>query len=111
MLEKRSREFATYLLIGLKKKHLSRLYMKENLLIGTAALLLGIGLGTLLQQIIMTVFYSVFSEDYHLRIQMNGWCLSGYEPVLCIPCLICHGKTCGWGRIFILSRFRQEEKH
>ena len=75
MLEKRSREFATYLLIGLKKKELSRLYMKENLLIGTAALLLGIGLGTLLQQIIMTVFYSVFSEDYHLRIQMNGWCL------------------------------------
>ena len=75
MLEKRSREFATYLLIGLKKKELSRLYMKENLLIGTAALLLGIGLGTLLQQIIMTVFYSVFSEDYHLRIQMNSWCL------------------------------------
>ena len=75
MLEKRSREFATYLLIGLKKKQLSRLYMKENLLIGTVALLLGIGLGTLLQQIIMTVFYSVFSEDYHLRIQINGWCL------------------------------------
>ena len=58
MLEKRSREFATYLLIGLKKKELSRLYMKENLLIGTVALILGIGLGTLLQQIIMTVFYS-----------------------------------------------------
>ena len=75
MLEKRSREFATYLLIGLKKKELSCLYMKENLLIGTVALILGIGLGTLLQQIIMTVFYSIFSEDYHLRIQMNGWCL------------------------------------
>lgn len=75
MLEKRSREFATYLLIGLKKKELSRLYMKENLLIGTVALIVGIGLGTLLQQIIMTVFYSIFSEDYHLRIQMNGWCL------------------------------------
>ena len=75
MLQKRSREFATYLLIGLKKKELSRLYMKENLLIGLAALLLGIGAGTFLQQIIMTVFYSVFSEDYQLHIQMNGWCL------------------------------------
>ena len=61
MLEKRSREFATYLLIGLKKKELSKLYMKENLLIGTVALLLGMVLGTLVQQIIMTVFYSVFS--------------------------------------------------
>jgi len=75
MLQKRSREFATYLLIGLKKKELSRLYMKENLLIGLAALLLGIGVGAFLQQIIMTVFYSVFSEDYQLHIQMNGWCL------------------------------------
>ena len=75
MLEKRSREFATYLLIGLKKRELSRLYMKENLLIGTVALLLGMALGTLVQQIIMTVFYSVFSEDYKLHIQMDNWCL------------------------------------
>lgn len=75
MLRKRSREFALYLLIGLKKKELSRLYLKENLLIGTAALVFGIAAGTLLQQIIMTVFYSVFSEDYPLHIQMSGWCL------------------------------------
>ncbi len=75
MLEKRSREFAAYLLVGLKKKELSRLYMKENLLVGTAALFLGLGAGMLLQQIIMTVFYSVFSEDYKLHLQMDGWCL------------------------------------
>lgn len=75
MLEKRSREFAAYLLIGLKKKELSRLYMKENLLIGTVAFFIGMGVGTLLQQIIMTVFYSVFSEDYKMHIQMNGWCV------------------------------------
>lgn len=75
MLEKRSREFAAYLLIGLKKKQLSHLYMKENLLIGTIAFVIGMGVGTLLQQIIMTVFYSVFSEDYKLHIQMNDWCV------------------------------------
>lgn len=75
MLEKRSREFASYLLIGIKKRKLSGIYMKENLLIGTAAFFLGIGAGTLLQQIIMTVFYSVFSETYELHIQMNGWCI------------------------------------
>lgn len=75
MLEKRSREFATYLLIGLKRKQLSRLYMKENLLIGTAALALGMTAGTLLQQILMTVFYSVFSQEYQLHVQINGWCL------------------------------------
>ncbi len=75
MLEKRSKEFATYLLIGLKKKELSRLYMKENLLVGTVALLLGAALGILVQQIIMTVFFSVFNEDYKLQIQIDGWCV------------------------------------
>lgn len=75
MLEKRSREFATYLLIGMKKKAVARLYTKENLLIGILALAAGIVVGVFLQQIIMTVFYSVFNEDYRLHIQMNGWCL------------------------------------
>lgn len=75
MLEKRSREFAAYLLIGLKKKELSRLYMTENLLIGTAAFILGMAVGILLQQVIMTVFFAVFSEEYNLHIEMNLWCL------------------------------------
>ena len=75
MLEKRSREFATYLLIGLKRKALSHLYMKENFLIGTAAFLVGMGLGAFLQQIIMTLFYSVFNEEYRLHIEFNRWCL------------------------------------
>ncbi len=75
MLEKRSREFATYILIGLKKKELSRLYMTENLLIGTAAFILGMAVGILLQQVIMTVFFAVFSEEYNLHIEMNLWCL------------------------------------
>ena len=35
MLEKRSREFGIYLLIGMKKKQVSRLYMRENVLLGT----------------------------------------------------------------------------
>ncbi len=75
MLEKRSREFATYLLIGLKKKELSRLYMKENILVGTVALVAGVAVGLLLQQVIMTVFYSVFNETYQLNVQISGWCL------------------------------------
>ena len=37
ILEKRSREFGIYLLIGMKKKEISRLYMRESLLLGAAA--------------------------------------------------------------------------
>lgn len=75
MLEKRSREFATYLLLGLKKKEISGLYMKENLLVGATAFLLGLGFGIFLQQIIMTLFYRVFEMEYRMRVEIDGWCM------------------------------------
>ena len=37
MLEKRSQEFGIYLLLGMKKKKIASLYMRENLLMGTGA--------------------------------------------------------------------------
>lgn len=73
MLEKRSKEFGTYLLLGMDKKQISRLYMKENILMGAISFLLGIGVGMFLQQILMTIFYRVFGMDYPLHVQLNGW--------------------------------------
>lgn len=75
MLEKRSREFGTYLLLGMSKKQVSRVYLRENLLMGGMAFGLGILAGIFLQQILMTVFYRIFSQDYQLHIQFGGWCL------------------------------------
>ena len=51
MLTKRSRELGTYILIGLEPKQVTRLFMMENLLIGTAAFVLGTILGSFLFQI------------------------------------------------------------
>ena len=50
ILEKRSREFGIYLLVGVKKKEIARLYFTENLLLGAGAFLVGMGLGLLFQQ-------------------------------------------------------------
>lgn len=47
VLEKRSREFGIYLLVGVKKKEIARLYFTENLLLGAGAFLVGMGLGLL----------------------------------------------------------------
>ena len=58
MLEKRSTEFGIYLLLGMKKKDIARLYMRENMLLGGAAHLAGLSLGVLLQQVLMAVMYS-----------------------------------------------------
>lgn len=75
MLEKRSREFGTYLLLGMKKRSVGRLYRRENLLLGLFAFCMGSLFGLLLQQILMTVFYRVFSEDYRLHLQISAGCL------------------------------------
>ena len=75
MLEKRSREFGIYLLIGMKKKQVSRLYMRENVLLGIGAFVLGLGLGMLLQQILMVVLYSVVQLEKRPHLEFNRYCL------------------------------------
>lgn len=75
MLNKRSREFGTYLLLGIKKKELSRLYMCENIIMGTGAFLAGMALGILLQQLIMAVLYTMLQDNYHLKLEFNRWCI------------------------------------
>ena len=75
MLEKRSREFGTYLLLGLKKKEISRLYMRENMLMGAGAFGAGLLFGVLLQQILMAVLYTMIQTDYEVHLEFNGWCI------------------------------------
>ncbi|MCI8647088.1 MAG: FtsX-like permease family protein [Firmicutes bacterium] len=75
ILQKRSREFSIYLLVGMKKREIARLYIRENLLLGAGAFGAGMGLGALLQQILLSVFYSMVQMDYHLRLEFNSYCV------------------------------------
>lgn len=71
ILEKRSREFGIYLLIGFKKKEIAKLYIRENLILGAGAFAAGLVFGILLQQILMSVFYAMVQMDYHLHLEFN----------------------------------------
>lgn len=71
MLEKRSGEFGIYLLLGMKKRTISRLYMQENLLLGGVSFLAGILLGILLQQVLMTVMFAMVRMEYRLHISFH----------------------------------------
>lgn len=71
MLEKRSREFGIYLLLGMKKKTISRLYMRENLLLGGVAFFLGLLAGILLQQVLMAVMYAMLQQEYRLHVSFH----------------------------------------
>lgn len=81
MLEKRSTEFGIYLLLGMKKKTVSRLYIRENILLGCASFLLGCLLGILLQQLLLTVMFSMVKMEYHLHISFSRGTLQ--TTVLC----------------------------
>ncbi len=96
MLEKRSKEFGTYLLLGMKRKEISHLYMKENLIMGTIGFMIGSVAGMFLQQIIMTIFYSVFNIEYKVKIDVQG---------LSVLMTIC----CYFG-CYILALFRNKRK-
>lgn len=71
MLERRSTEFGIYLLLGMKKKTVSRLYIRENILLGCASFLLGCLLGVLLQQFLLTILFSMVRMEYHLYISFS----------------------------------------
>lgn len=71
MLEKRSREFGTYLILGMENKDVSKLFFYENIIFGVVALFLGCFIGSFVFQglvIIVTVF---FGEEYRLNTEFN----------------------------------------
>ncbi len=73
MLEKRSSEFGIYLLLGMKKKMISRIYMRENILLGGISFLIGILFGILLRQVLLAVMFSMIRVEYRIHISFNKW--------------------------------------
>lgn len=64
MLAKRSREFATYSLLGVEKRQVATLFVRENLAVGAAALLGGLLVGALLYQALRAVIMWLFGTPY-----------------------------------------------
>lgn len=71
MLEKRSMEFGIYLLLGMKKKTVSTLYVRENLLLGGGSFLLGCVLGVLMQQLLLSIMFAMVRMEFHLHISIS----------------------------------------
>ncbi len=65
MMKRRSREFGTYLLLGIERKRIANLFFIENLIIGTVALLLGLLMGNLLYQGLRAILLRLYEIPYH----------------------------------------------
>ncbi len=114
ILEKRSREFGIYLLIGMKKNEISRLYMRESLLLGMGAFAGGLALGMLLQQVLMTILYSMIMMEYQIRLDWNPGCLlttgACYGGCYLIALLRCQRKFKKMNIHALMNSQRQNEK-
>lgn len=68
MLEKRSKEFGTYQILGIEKKDISNMFTLENIIIGILAFAIGIIGGMFLYQVMTSIIMNLFSQPYEIKI-------------------------------------------
>lgn len=71
MLEKRSKEFGTYQILGIEKKNIANMFTLENLIIGLLAFIIGIFIGTFLYQILTSIIMNLFNQPYKIKIEFS----------------------------------------
>ncbi len=71
MFTRRSREFGTYVLIGVESRQIARMFFMENLVAGGCAFFLGVILGNLLFQVLRAIVLSMFGIPYHFSISFS----------------------------------------
>jgi putative ABC transport system permease protein len=71
MLEKRSKEFGIYLILGLEKKSISKLFILENIVLGTIAFLFSLLIGIILSQIMMALILNIFKMPYVIEFYVS----------------------------------------
>ncbi len=114
ILEKRSREFGIYLLLGMEKRQIARLYMRESVLLGAGAFLAGLVFGVLVQQILMSILYSMVLSDFRINIEFSRGCLimtaSCYAGCYLLALLRCKRKLKKMNIHGLMNAERQNEE-
>ncbi len=72
MFSKRSKEFGTYMLLGIKKKKISKMFLLENIILGFIALILAIPLGFVFSQFISLFIVKVLELPQAIFIEFNA---------------------------------------
>ena len=71
MFEKRSREFGTYMILGIKKREISKIFTLENIILGFLSLLISIPIGYLFSLIMSFVIMNIFELPELVKISFN----------------------------------------
>lgn len=68
MLRKRSQELSTYMILGIDKKQITKMFWMENGMIGLAAFIVGSALGTLIANLLEAIIVNMFGSHYSLSL-------------------------------------------
>ena len=75
MLEKRSREFGTYLILGMENRDISKMFFYENIIFGVIALVFACFIGSFVFQGLVIIVTAFFGEEYHLQADFNVYAM------------------------------------
>ena len=76
MFQKRSKEFGTYHLLGIKKKDISKMFTIENIVLGFVALLISIPIGYMISILMSSIIMNIFELPELIKIDF------GKTPIL-----------------------------
>ena len=71
MFSKRSREFGTYMILGLKKKQITRMFTLENIILGLISLVVAMPLGYFFSILLSAIIMNFFELPHLVKITLN----------------------------------------
>ena len=71
MFQKRSKEFGTYLILGIEKKDISKMFILENIVLGFISFLLSLILGFILSIFMTLIIMHIFKAPFKVAIEFN----------------------------------------
>lgn len=72
MFEKRSKEFGTYMILGIEKKQINRLFLLENLILGLIAFALSFFIGIIFGNLFSAIVMNLFEMPYQISLQITA---------------------------------------
>lgn len=71
MLQKRSKEFGTYMVLGIDKKKMIKMFLTENVLLGLISLILSFFVGFVLSQVMTFIIMNIFNLPYQVNFTIS----------------------------------------
>jgi len=71
MFEKRSKEFGTYLILGIKKSYITKMFLLENIILGSFSFLLSLPIGYLFSIFASSIIMNIFDLGQLVKIDFS----------------------------------------